>query len=779
MSLARGRRGVPALVVALVVIVSVLSYVPAAGATGHTDPPPQADVFEVSDSVSAWDRAVLPLRADTASAAYTVPNAEWRVVDTSDNEANLNKDPLAVYGTDTEITFTFDDSLANYAGFADENVEVVRARIEESGDGTVPSSFSDALDQVTASNANENATFTEVDPSLAVGGDGTVQFSDTPSKSGHYLYFVAVNETGKDGFTVTDGEVGVDGEVTVVGMEQVVVRKGSGSVTPPSSIQPGDNATFDVDAGSSIQGTDIEQAVVLYDEDRFVDQSFVHEIDASVTSDFNLSEDSTLYSDIDEVNGVGRTADQIGALGVDFSDGTVSGPTSVGTIVDFIGEEASTDLPEVKDNSDDQDIVLDGSATVINTTHRDAEITVETFGNWSTGEYRFVYVAVGEDSGEMVTDTGTVTIEQESDDEDDSDGGGGTPGGGGAPPGGGGAPGDGDDGDGEPEPPDDGETEPPQQPVVIEPPLTRTNNTVTATVPSVAANQSVALDVSLSTATDRGGITVERLQVTPSTPARNVTTRVTTGQGPPSGTPALDRAASVGYVTADLENVTDPDTTPGTFEFTVSQSLLDETDVEPEDIVMYRFTGGEYVPVETDYMGGNRFQATTPGFSTFAVGAPPAPAADLRVTEASLGTATVTAGDSVDLSVTVQNAGGADGTATFEVTADGEVLATPEISVPANATETATVPVAIDTAGDYEVAINGTTAGTLTVESLTPTTPSTGPGTPGQGTAGPGTATPPGDSDGQDGFGGLGLVVLVLVILGLLATGVWYDRRTE
>lgn len=327
---------------------------------------------------------------------------------------------------------------------------------------------------------------------------------------------------------------------------------------------------------------------------------------------------------------------------------------------------------------------------------------------------------------------------------------------------------------------------------MIEPPLTRTGNTVIARVPAVAAGQSVALDVGLSAATDRGALTVERLEVTPPTAATNVTTRVTTGQAPPSGTPELDRAAAVGYVTADLENVTDADSTPGTFEFTVSQALLDEEGVEPGEIVMYRFTDGGYVPVETTYLGGNRFQGRTPGFSTFAVGAPePAPQPDLRLASSALAAATVATGETVELSVTVENTGDAGGTALLEVTANGEVVGTREVSVPPGDSETTTVSVSLDEPGEYEVAVSGTTVGSLTVEQQA-TGPGSG-GTPGSvGTADPGqqpgTASGgPDDSDGGgdggDDTGGVGdlpaFPALVLVIVFVIAVGRLYLQRRE
>jgi PGF-pre-PGF domain-containing protein len=808
----RGQRGASnaaALLFAALMIVSVFSYVPVAGATDHVNPPPESDVFEVSDSVSAWERAVFPLRADTSDAAYKIRNAEWRVVDADGNEENLNKDPLAVYDPEEPITFTFNDSRADYAGLAGEDVEIVRARMEVASDAGVPASFSDALDQVTQANANENASFTHIEESASLDGEGELTFEDTPSRSGHYLYFVAVNETGEDGFTVTSGDIGVDGNVTIVGMDQVLVRKGSGSVDAPGNVTNGTDVEFDVDAGTDIQGTDIKQAVVLYDNDTFFSQSFVYNITADIDDEFDLAQDSTLESPIDDVNGVGRMEDPIRELGVDISDGTVSGPTGVGAIMDFIGEEASTDVPAV--DTSDGDVVLDGSATGINSTARDTNITVETFGNWSTGDYRYVYVAVGKNSREMVTQTGVINITAKEETDGGSDGGGDdggtqppddgddTPpddGGGTAPPGGGGGggtapPGDGGGGGG-----GDGGTDPPRQPAVIEPPLTRTGNTVIATVPSVAANQSVALDIALSVATDRGGITVERLEVSPPTAVTNLTARVTTGGEPPSDTPSLDRAAALGYVTVDLENVTDADSTPGTFEFTVSQALLDEEGVDPEDIVMYRFTDGGYVPVETTHQGGNRFQARTPGFSTFAVGAPePAPQPELRLASSALARATVAAGETVDLSVTVENTGDAAGTAVLEVTANGEVVATQEVSVPAGGSETTTVSVSIDEPGEYEVGVSGTTVGSLTVEQE-----ATGPGSPGTpgsvGTADPGQqpGTPaggPGDGDDGDGGdagdgddgGGVGefpaLPALILVVVFIVAVSRLYLQRRE
>ncbi|MEF8813604.1 MAG: CARDB domain-containing protein [Halovenus sp.] len=92
------------------------------------------------------------------------------------------------------------------------------------------------------------------------------------------------------------------------------------------------------------------------------------------------------------------------------------------------------------------------------------------------------------------------------------------------------------------------------------------------------------------------------------------------------------------------------------------------------------------------------------------------PAPSFSVVSASLDTSTILEGESVTVSADVENSGDADGTFTAELQEDGTVIATKDVTVAAGTTETVTFTQTYNTAGTYDLAVSGTTAGTLTVE---------------------------------------------------------------
>jgi len=71
--------------------------------------------------------------------------------------------------------------------------------------------------------------------------------------------------------------------------------------------------------------------------------------------------------------------------------------------------------------------------------------------------------------------------------------------------------------------------------------------------------------------------------------------------------------------------------TSATISFTMPQSWLDEKHVSPQDIVMYHYTGGQWVALPTTVVktgnGHVYFTATTPSFSWFAIGVTENPSA--------------------------------------------------------------------------------------------------------------------------------------------------------
>lgn len=394
------------LAVLLVIGVGVVIYTAPVSAD-HTSLFPDEDTFEQSASVDVWERSFFTLRADSDGAAYTLPNAEWRVTD-GDSEANLNRAPLAVYDTNTEITLSFDQNRANADALSGASVELLRVRVEETATDGTPNTVSDLLDLVTDPSESTEASFTELDSSVSLPDSGEYEFTDTPSASGRYVYVVAVRESGTEGFTVSDNRLNYDGNVTIVGLERVIVRKTPGTLSGPEEVPAGEPLTFDVTT-EALEGDQIRHAIAVYHEQTFFRQSFVYELEDDVSSEFDLSSERTLRSDLEDVNGVGHASDSITEYGIDFTDGTIAQSVTIGAIIDFIGEEARTDVPSFEHRSDDT-TELDGSATITTSAGASTELTIETFSNWTTGEYRVLYLAVGENSREVATRTHTITI---------------------------------------------------------------------------------------------------------------------------------------------------------------------------------------------------------------------------------------------------------------------------------------------------------------------------------------------------------------------------------
>jgi uncharacterized protein HemX len=107
------------------------------------------------------------------------------------------------------------------------------------------------------------------------------------------------------------------------------------------------------------------------------------------------------------------------------------------------------------------------------------------------------------------------------------------------------------------------------------------------------------------------------------------------------------------------------------------------------------------------------------------------------------------------------------------------------VTVPADDSVTRTLTGTLDSAGDYDIAVNGNPAGSVTVQEQQQETPSGPTATPPQ-QEGP-TATPPGQvetptpDDGGGGGGGGGLLPIVIILIVIVATGAagWYFYQQQ
>ncbi|WP_254861586.1 CARDB domain-containing protein [Halovivax gelatinilyticus] len=100
--------------------------------------------------------------------------------------------------------------------------------------------------------------------------------------------------------------------------------------------------------------------------------------------------------------------------------------------------------------------------------------------------------------------------------------------------------------------------------------------------------------------------------------------------------------------------------------------------------------------------------------------APPDPGEpNLQVTSVDVSPTQIEVGDSVDVTAVVENFGDAAGSTTLSLTVDGEEVATESVSLEADEETTVEFTKAFDEAGEYNLAVDGVDAGTVTVETET------------------------------------------------------------
>ena len=175
-----------------------------------------------------------------------------------------------------------------------------------------------------------------------------------------------------------------------------------------------------------------------------------------------------------------------------------------------------------------------------------------------------------------------------------------------------------------------------------------------------------------------------------------------------------------------VEHDFDPDEVDAmTIRFSASRETLDDDGIDPKNVTLYRQTdagnwaekGASVADEDVVRIRGLsedrvHFRATTDGFSTFAV-AERVPRFD--VTETALDTPAIEPGEEATVRATVENGGGAAGERTVTLTADGDPVANETVSLAPNETATVALSGVFETAGEYDLAVAGTDAGTLLV----------------------------------------------------------------
>ncbi|WP_255196428.1 PGF-pre-PGF domain-containing protein [Halorarius litoreus] len=697
--------------------------------------------------VCVWERSVLPFRANDSSAATSI-DLPATFVDSTDigSSVPINRDTFSVYQQGQAVTLEFADTTgANTDQFANDDAQLLVVSADKSSQlSSLVGSASYNESTYTAVLSSENVSAEVVDPG-SFDGNGELTVTHTPSESNVYAYVLVRRSFGEGVGVDGNGDVTINGGVDVVGFDVITVQETASTASPRNtSVAAGNNVTFDVD--SNLGAGTTRHGVIIYNESRLADQTV--ELVLDVTTDDLValdvsSSDLTVRTSIEGFNGVVNTTDDATLLGISLQSGTTSGFISTQQMLDETASGATLDLTSNPTR-------LNASATVVATGTETDVVDVATLPNWGTGTYRYVHIA--QNDGDISSTSGTVQVTSPTPTPTP------TP----TPPTGG------DGGDGGVSPPSGGSggggggAVPPAQPRAS---VNVTHDGTNTTVIITQLQAGFQLVIDTSQLKSDGPFDLTRIEFTP-TVGDDIRLDIGRREQVPQGTPSLRQANgnSLGYITIG-HSINNSDVKNVQFRFRVSRERLEDRGIPAGNVVLYRYNNGSWTKLPTSIVatsdGSIVYEAESPGLSVFAFGTE---RGAVSVTDASLSQQTIEAGASVDVTAAVENDGQSRANRTLELTVDGETVSTRTVTLEAGESRDVTFTRTFDDAGSYDIAVDGVSAGTLTVEADTPTTtPSPTPTVD----APDDTPTP---TPGDDGGSGLTFIVVLLVII--LASGV-------
>ena len=641
--------------VAIMLLAPIAGVAGASGGAGMTADASSTDhhedeFHEINENIEVWERSVLPLRTDTsADDSITVQNLLLDAKTTQDGPEFANRDSLSVYKTGTSVDLSFDGSglAADTSQFNnDDDIQLLSAHLQENATeddvnvSDLPTSGQELMDELSAENLenlNENVSFSldeDLNEDLNV-EDGKLDTTVTPDESGLHMYVLATG----DGFAVDDDDLSIVDHTKIIGVEQLVAQDSPSDVDVTDSAEPGDTISFDV-AATEWEGN-TTHSVVLYDEDTFTSSGMIINVTEDISTNLS-SEDVTIEHDIGEINGVQNVSENLSAFGQTFEERNSAGILQAADVISFLANETDLDDSEGPE-TDPGDDVLNASSAIVQADENETTVEIETFGNWTEDDYRWIHTAAGSSSDQIQMNTDTITIE-EADDDDDTGGGIG--------------------------PIDPG--------------------------PDPEAEFALS-DVSVSD------------------------TKIATG----------DSVDITGTVTEEAGN-------SGLF---VAELIIDGEVVDTENIVMDG-NAEEAVTFTHTFDEAGEYEVAISDVSAGTVSVHDSLEAQFDVTDASLSEDEIDVGDSVDVTGTIENTGEKAGTVTAQLTVDGSVVAEQDVDVAPGESETVTFTETFDESGEFEIAVSGTSAGTLTV-------------------------TDPEDVETDDSIPGFGVTVAVLALLSI------------
>jgi|AntRauMinimDraft_4_1070384.scaffolds.fasta_scaffold00258_12 PGF-pre-PGF domain-containing protein/PGF-CTERM protein len=178
------------------------------------------------------------------------------------------------------------------------------------------------------------------------------------------------------------------------------------------------------------------------------------------------------------------------------------------------------------------------------------------------------------------------------------------------------------------------------------------------------------------------------------------------------------------YVSVEHDGLTNADIGGAAMTLSVSKERFDSRS-DAANATVLRLHDGEWQHIDTTLVGETghsyRFRAESPGLSVFAV---VEPEPDVSVADATLDASAATVGDTLTVTATVTNDGGA-GDATVSLSLDGSEAATETFSLGANERTTVELVFEPDAPGEVSVAVGDASAGTLEVAAQTTTATTT------------------------------------------------------
>ncbi|SDM92523.1 PGF-pre-PGF domain-containing protein [Halogranum gelatinilyticum] len=748
----QSRRGIGVMLIVIALLLSTVAPVSGSLQSVETNgQAPQAlddsDFFSASDDVQVWDRSAFPLRVSTGNAANAITGPSIDVSTDEIDGASLNKRRVGVYNAGTTLRFSYQSGNIETSDFANADTQLLVARLDPqatTGMGLPDMDMTD-LSELTTEDANDEASFALKSSPVSLDGDGENSgFSYTAEESGQYAFFliqdvdndngISIDNVDRDGF----GDLEVNNDVRVIGMDGALVQETSSRVRVQDARQrPGQSFTFNIQANLAGEN-DVRHSVVLYDEGKLQAQRFditiSGEIDRSITSD-----QVTVEHTVESVNGVANIPADLTDVS-EFDDGTFSGTTQASDAIQFAADQANRQSPNTQATDD---VVLDASVTAVED-DGSVTVTVETLNDWDTGSYRYIHMAVGDQTNEVSTNTGLVRLARGGgggdDDNNDNNGNNGNndagSGGGGAGP-------------------------------VVDVEKRIKNGRLTISITRVSSGATVTEVVTGANVSN--GVGLQQFSFSVSQNVSNAQVNVETLSERPSNVPDTG-VPTAAYYDVQLSGFNDTSVSGGAFQFTVNESTLTQLNATSDQVRMYRFSGGEWQELETTYLGNGTYEAQTPGFSYFAVGAAPAQQSgqpNFNIESTSLGTESVAVDETVTVEASVSNNGDAAGTQTVTLTANGDVVDEQDVQLDAGESTTVTFDVSFGEAGTYDLAVNGNGAGSLEVVQQ-----DTGTDEPGDQTS-PSEVTP-GEGDGDGGSGALVPVLVVFVLLALALVAYYF-----